>query len=95
LLYREDGSCRVRLRIGTNVVFSIQVPEAVIDLSANVRDGGECSFACRIDGKWCAAPPVFQSREGVWIGAKIGLLAAAEGAGLFADFDHLQFLPPQ
>jgi hypothetical protein len=58
-------------------------------LRVMVGDGGLCrfSFADSV-GSWRELPETFQSKQGVWIGAKAGLYSIGHG---HADFDHFRF----
>ena len=93
LFHHENKNCRVALRIGSSEVFSMPVPHAAIDLSVVVHTGGECSFFCLADGKEFTVPQTFQSTGGVWIGAKIGLVAISQNARGYAEFNHFTFEP--
>jgi len=93
LLHRSANENRVILHIGNRQLPIASVPDDTIDLRVIVRPGGQCAFACRTGAGWLESPQPFQSKEGKWIGAKIGLLSAALSPGHFADFQHFQFDP--
>ena len=82
-------------------------------LAVAMADGGLCRFAFATEIGADGAPPpgraraiggAFQAREGVWVGARVGLFAADAGArtetatatarGGHADFEHFRFHPP-
>ena len=69
-----------------------------VDLRVEVADGGECTFSYAADGRpFRSAGIRFRAREGVWIGAKVGLFSVTTGAdagGGCADFDYFRFGPP-
>ena len=71
---------------------------AVIDLRVEISDGGECTFSyAGQSGEFQSLSHAFQSREGKWMGAKVGLFCiSADAAPLsgHADFDYLRFSPP-
>ena len=49
-------------------------------LQVKVKDGGICSFSYSLDGKkFQSLGTDFKSREGKWIGAKLGFTALREG----------------
>ena len=49
-------------------------------LQVQVKEGGICSFSCSLDGKkFQSIGEDFKSREGKWIGAKVGFTALREG----------------
>ena len=69
-----------------------------VELQAVVEDGGECSLDFRINDEPFENVARFQAKEGVWIGAKIGVFVVDMGvgqpAGGHADFDYFRFGPP-
>jgi len=93
LLHRRANGNEVSLHIGDQKSSLASVTTDSIDLRVTVQNGGKCSFACRTEADWIQSPQIFQAKEGKWIGAKIGLLAAAESSGRFADFQYFQFAP--
>jgi beta-xylosidase len=69
----------------------------LIDLRVDVADGGKCTFSFAPAGGPFQASFDFTAREGVWIGATVGLFSLAGGsasAGGYADFDYFRFAPP-
>jgi beta-xylosidase len=62
-----------------------------VRLQVSMQDGGRCRFAYQDAGMSAARDigPPFQAREGVWIGARVGIFA--EGAAGWADFDYFRF----
>jgi beta-xylosidase len=71
------------------------VPAKAVRLRVQVAEGGECSFAFADEhGAWTVLEHRFRATPGVWIGAKVGLIAwrppDAHGAG-WADFDYFRF----
>jgi hypothetical protein len=56
-----------------------------------VKEGGQCRFLYSLDGrKFLPLGEAFQAKQGVWIGAKVGLFSQnpniVESDG-YADFD--------
>jgi beta-xylosidase len=66
-------------------------------LRVSVSDGANCRFAWSADGiRFTDIGEPFPAREGKWIGAKVGLFAAARRNEVrrgYADFDALIFAP--
>ena len=62
-----------------------------VRLQVSMQDGGLCRFAYQSNDMAAPEPigPPFQAREGVWIGARVGIFA--EGADGWADFDYFRF----
>ena len=94
---RSHDTAEVWLRVRDAETFSAPVPGDAVDLGIDVRPGGACAFSYRAEGAdWVILPDVFQAVEGVWIGAKVGLVASAEEGGtgdLGRDRGHVFFQP--
>jgi beta-xylosidase len=96
----SDGARNEILAIvnGHEEVVAVAKPGPV-DLRVEVADGGECTFSYAAGGgPWRPAGIRFQAREGVWIGAKVGVFSVTTGAtpapGGHADFEYFRFAPP-
>lgn len=78
IIFRNDGE---------RVVAESNSP--LLKIRVAVADGGLCEFSF-VDsaGSWRALPEKFQARQGVWIGAKVGLYSLGGG---YADFDYFRF----
>jgi len=78
-------------------VASLPAPEGPVQLRVEWRSGGQCRFSTSFDGRnFTAVGPVFAARPGRWVGAKVGLFAAAAAgqvARASADFDWLRVAP--
>lgn len=63
-------------------------PPSTLWLRVTVSSGAICRFAWSDDGEGfhAVAAPEFRARKSRWVGAKIGLFAAGEGAADFDDF---------
>jgi len=84
---------RVTLLVDNRPVFSEAAPRGPVRLELSMEDGGLCRFAYQAAGAPVRRlPTVFQATEGVWVGARVGLFAAGEGA---ADFDYFRFRAPE
>jgi beta-xylosidase len=107
---REHAALAVRCGGGTRreIVAIVNGHEEVVaiakggavDLRVEVADGGECTFGYAADGRaWRQAGIRFRAREGVWIGAKVGVFSVttSEGSGEVvsghADFEYFRFGP--
>lgn len=69
-------------------------PDAPLKIRVSVADGGDCTFSYDAGDGFVAAPESFKAREGVWIGAKVGIFcigATAGSAAGHADFDYFRF----
>jgi hypothetical protein len=63
-------------------------------LRVQVAEGGRCTFAFALTGsRWQVVGDPFQARSGVWIGAKLGLVAWNPAGTGVADFDYFRFSP--
>jgi len=72
---------------------TIPLTDKSVRLRVSMRDGGECRFAIAVEpNQWREIGPPFQTTEGVWIGAKVGIFARNGGYG---DFDFFRFGPPE
>jgi hypothetical protein len=92
-----------RSNAGHRIVFRTGDAEQVVrtDFSGAIRfrvevqDGGLCSFSYALpDGQFVAVGEKFQSTEGHWIGAKVGIYSASQGAQQnagFTDFQYFRF----
>lgn len=57
---------------------------------------GVCEFSYSIDGKtFHSAGEPFTAKQGVWIGAKVGLFSIGESGRGYADYDWFRFAPPE
>jgi beta-xylosidase/lysophospholipase L1-like esterase len=72
-------------------------PEGPVHLRVEWHAGGLCRFAASFDGRnFTTFEPTFAARPGRWVGAKVGLFAAApagHAARTPADFDWLRVVP--
>ncbi len=98
-LEREDNVCYLVQRVCQNA--DDGTPETVIsktplsgttaELRVSVAAGGVCQFSYRTDsGTFTDVGAPFQSREGKWIGAKVGLFCVRnvhQNDGGYADYD--------
>lgn len=84
LIFRQNNQ--------TRVVIPWAPPS--IRLRVRVRDGGQCEFAyAGATGPFTIIPESFQAVAGVWIGARVGLYAAAPQRDESpADFEYFRFL---
>jgi beta-xylosidase len=76
------------------VLANLQTPR--LRFRAEVAEGGLTRFFYAADQQnWHPVPEPFQAQAGVWIGARIGLLAATRetSAAGHVDFKRFQFLP--
>jgi beta-xylosidase/lysophospholipase L1-like esterase len=85
----EGGEERVRARV------PLAAPQA--ELRLDWAPGGHCRFSYRAaSGEFVALDEPFQARPGRWVGAKVGLFAAAPANGRApgaARFDSFRVLP--
>jgi hypothetical protein len=99
LAVRHDGARNEILAIVNGHEEVVAVAKAgPVDLRVEVGDGGECTFGYAAGGgPWRPAGIRFRAREGVWIGAKVGLFNVSAGAthapGGHADFEYFRFAP--
>jgi hypothetical protein len=69
-----------------------------VDLRVDVADGGDCTFSYAAPGRpWRNAGIRFRAKEGVWIGAKVGLFSVTTDprATGHADFECFRFAPSE
>lgn len=68
---------------------SVPLAAGPVELSVAVGPDASCRFAfARADGGFQAVGQPFAARPGLWVGAKVGLFAAASGVGAgHADFE--------
>jgi hypothetical protein len=97
---RAGGGQRVVvLRIDDRVAYAAPIAEGPVRLRVTMSEGGRCRFAFAVVG---GAPEQvvateFAARAGRWVGAQVGIFAAATptgGAGTatsYADFDYVRF----
>ncbi|MFL5540711.1 MAG: glycoside hydrolase 43 family protein, partial [Longimicrobiaceae bacterium] len=82
---------------GRETSVRVPVPAGPLYLRVTVTDNAVCRFSYSVDGSgWRDVGQPFTAREGRWVGAKVGLFAAAPvGAGTVghADFDFFRILP--
>ncbi len=81
----------ITLRVGNETVFRSTFSADTTDLRISVASDGGCQFAFRTESTWQLIDHPFTAREGMWIGAKIGLVAVSDQPGRFAEFNHFQF----
>jgi beta-xylosidase len=93
LLYRYGAGAEVRLVCGGATTVLATISGDAAELRVVIREGGLCSFGCGTEADWIMSPQQFQAKEGLWIGAKIGLLAASDSPDAFADFEYFEFGP--
>jgi beta-xylosidase len=88
---------------GHEEVVAVAAEPGPVDLRVRVADGGECAFSYAVGGgPFRPAGIRFCAREGVWIGAKVGLFsvttsgdAAGHAARGHADFGYFRFAPAE
>jgi len=72
-------------------VASVPVASGRVTLRVEVSAGARCAFSFSEDGeKFATIGPKFQARSSKWVGAKVGVFAAAEGVAAgagHADFE--------
>jgi hypothetical protein len=88
IVFRKNGTLEVLKTSGSSR----------LKLRVQVKDGGACFFSfSEKPGHFTALADVFQAQPGIWIGAKVGLVAwsADEPAGGWADFDYFRFTAPR
>ncbi|MCB0639876.1 MAG: glycoside hydrolase 43 family protein [Lewinella sp.] len=91
-LYLTQASCREAERgEAESVNRQVRISSAELYLRVVVRDGGGCQFQYSEDGnRFSDFGPVFQAREGKWIGAKVGLFCTRpdhNNDGGYANYD--------
>jgi beta-xylosidase/pectin methylesterase-like acyl-CoA thioesterase/lysophospholipase L1-like esterase len=78
-------------------VASLSAPAGPVHLRLNWLPGGLCRFGASLDGRtFTTFEPAFVARPGRWVGAKVGIFAAAstgQAARTAADFDWLRVAP--
>jgi hypothetical protein len=78
-------------------VASLPAPPGPVHLRVEWRSGGRCRFGASFDGRrFTTFEPTFAARPGRWVGAKVGLFAAAapgQAARTSAGFDWLRVAP--
>jgi hypothetical protein len=82
---RGDGPPRIVLRVLENAaqgreereVAAIDAPRGALTLRVTVGPGGVCTFAAGDGTRMTALATTFTARPGRWVGAKVGLFAAA------------------
>jgi beta-xylosidase len=91
-------------RLGRQIIFKTSAGEQIVQATAPIRlrfrvkvaDGGLCRFGYDdAAGNPVWLPELFQSRAGVWIGAKLGIFSNRpnDEAGGHTDFNFFRFLP--
>ena len=94
-LRETDGGRKLVFRVNDADHHVESAPTGPIRLRVNVSDGGVCTFSwATADGHFQSIPETFQAREGVWIGAKVGLYCLSretDGKRGHADFDYFRF----
>jgi hypothetical protein len=76
----------------------VEIPEGArerpISLRVTVENGGLCRFDYSLDGSSFIAADTgdFQASMGRWIGAKVGLFAAASAAGGLGNADFAEVI---
>lgn len=80
-LFLSQVTCKDADKKGTESESqSIAVASKTLYLQVKVKDGGLCDFSFSEDGKkFKSIGSTFTSREGKWIGAKVGFLALRKG----------------
>lgn len=95
-----DGARRRLIEVKRNGtrLCAVPAPEGAARLLLDFAPGGACRFAMA-DGdggvRWIG--PSMQAKEGVWVGARIGLYCIAGGpfpSADYADFDYFRLIPP-
>lgn len=83
LLARGEAGCELRLIVNDDVVATRPLSACSAKLRVHVADGGLCTFAVAApgDATFTDLAPTFQSKEGHWIGARVGLLCRSTQAG--------------
>jgi beta-xylosidase len=94
-LRRRGSTHHVLFMVNGHERQSWPVPKGTIRLRVQVTEGGECAFAFTVEnGGWTTCEHRFQASAGVWIGAKVGLVAwrpSDARAACWADFDYFRF----
>lgn len=95
----RQGRLALTLRKNGEALCSIYRGKEPLRLVLNFAPGGACRFGC-VDKEsgvqWIG--PALQAKEGVWVGARVGLYCIAGGplpSSDYADFDYLRFGPPE
>lgn len=82
---------------GERVVATLPAPDGPVQLRVEWRPGGRCRFGVSFDGSdFTMFEPTFDARPGRWVGAKVGVFAAAgpgQPAGTPADFAWFRVAP--
>ena len=104
-LKRIDGAARLVLADGRGGLLGmpqgelvVEIPEGArerpISLRVTVENGGLCRFDYSLDGSSFIAADTgdFQASMGRWIGAKVGLFAAASAAGGLGNADFAEVI---
>ncbi len=102
-LTRDNGQIRLVLERGrykrqedaTVREASVPMPSGACSLRVRVDENAVCAFSWSEDGKdWSAIGSPFHAKQGMWIGAKVGLFCVnpnVAATGGYADFDFMIF----
>jgi beta-xylosidase len=87
-LRRTEFGGQVVLQNGAERIVS-ESSSTTLKMRVSVGDGGLCRFSfCDAVGKWIELADTFQSVQGVWIGAKVGIYSLGRD---HADFGYFRF----
>ncbi|MEI6169279.1 MAG: glycoside hydrolase 43 family protein [bacterium] len=94
-LDRTIGGYHLSFRINGVEQSKVALPTRVMRLRVDVDENANCSFGWADDnGEFSDCGPVFQAKEGGWMGSKVGLFSQrpinSDLSG-YADFDYFQF----
>ena len=96
VLMPNEAGRKCDLQINGLSVFSAPMSAGAVILRVDVDEAACCSFHFALPGQpFTPAGIDFQTREGGWIGAKVGLFCQhptnAESSGGYAEFDYFRF----
>ena len=93
----ESGRWTLAFRINGASQFTCELPAGSLRLQVAVDSKACCTFGFAAHGgRFTQIEPAFHTKEGGWLGAKVGIFAIARQAGSLgghADFDYVRFLP--
>ncbi len=80
---------------GSKTTALVALEQSTVRFRVDVKDGGLCAFSFALqNGNFVTVPTSCQAREGLWIGARVGLYACCPSpTAAYADFDYFRFLP--
>ena len=93
-LRRDAAGNQLVLRVDGAQKFARDGLPGVVKLRVEVGEGGVCVFHFATDGQFVQIPHAFPARQGMWMGAKIGVYALNRQPQVpagHADFDYCRF----